>query len=133
MFYTEDVRTLTKYWIIFIVTFAVHNAEEAVRNLPEWAKAHNVFDPFASRTTFAAAVIVLTVAAAVTGYILERHKSRKSAVVLMIFCGIMIANALWHLCVSLYVGSVMPGAVSSIVMLPVFGWLTIKIRGLAKA
>lgn len=132
MSYSKTVRTLTKYWIVFIAIFAVHNAEEVMRNLPEWAKAHGVFDPFADRAAFALAAMALTVAAIVAGYILERRKSRSSAVVLQIFCWIMIANALWHIGVSVYVGSVMPGAISALVMLPLLGWLILKTRKLAK-
>lgn len=126
------MRTLTKYWIAFIAIFAVHNAEEVMCNLPAWTKAHGVFDPFADRATFALAVITLTVAAIVAGYILEHRKSRRSAVVLQILCWIMIANALWHIGISLYVGSVMPGAISALVMLPLLGWLILKTRKLAK-
>lgn len=122
------MRTLTKYWIIFIAVFAVHNAEEVIRNLPEWARAHGVFDPFAGRGVFAMVVIVLTVAASIIGYILEHRKSYRSPDVLRILCWIMIANAIWHVGISLQHGSAMPGAISAIIMLPVFGWLVIRIR-----
>lgn len=131
--YTKLMRTLTKYWFTFIVIFAAHNAEEVIQNLPEWARLHGVFDPFTDRAGFTLAVIALTAAASITGYILERHTSRKSAKVLQVFCWIMIANAIWHLGVSLYFDSVMPGVISAIFMLPVLGRLIIKMRKLASS
>ncbi len=133
MFYTEHMRTLAKYWIVFIAVFAVHNTEEVLRNLPEWARAHGALTLFSSRTEVMIAVIFLTAAAATVGYTLERRSSRSSAVVLQVFCWIMAANAVGHIVGSLLYGSIMPGALSAVVMLPVFGWLATQARKLGKS
>lgn len=122
------MRTSAKYWFTFIAIFAAHNAEEVIGNLPAWAREHGVFDPFTDRWVFVLVVLLLTLVASATGYILEQRQSRKSAMVLQIFCWVMITNAVWHLGASVYTGSVMPGAISAVVMLPVFGWLVIRTR-----
>lgn len=124
------MRTLTKYWTAFIIIFAIHNTEEVLNNLPEWAHAHGVFSPFTDRATFTFIVILLTGIASIAGYILEYRKARKSATILQIFCWIMVVNSIWHVSVSLQQGSIMPGAISAVVVLPVCGWIAVRARRL---
>lgn len=111
-------------WLAFIITFALHNSEEIIRSLPAWAARHDVLPFVFSEGAFAATAILLTVLAATTGYVLERRNSPSSALILKLFCWIMIINAASHIAFSVSTWTLMPGVITSVLLLlPVCGWI----------
>ncbi len=122
-------KKLTYYWALFITVFVLHNCEEVFRNLPGWSRQHELFGLFPNAASFTLATVMLTAGAAITGYVLQRNRSRKSPVVLQVFCCIMLFNAASHILGSLYTHTVMPGVLTAIVLIvPAYSWLLLQLH-----
>lgn len=111
-------------WIIFLLVFTLHNTEEVIYRLPAWADAYMPLPPFFSQWSFTLTAVLLTVAAALTGYVLVRRKASQNIATLRLFCIIMVINALSHLGLCIVTGTLMPGIVTSVtLLLPVYLWV----------
>lgn len=121
-------RKLRRYWISAIIIFALHNAEEVFRGLPDWAVEHPQFPTTLSTTSFTWATILLTLGVGVTAYILTQKSPQWSKTFLVGFCIVMIVNMLSHITFSLLTQTLMPGVITAVVLvIPVYGWLIYQV------
>lgn len=133
-FRTGRRQKLRIYWLLFLVVFAIHNAEEAIFGMPEWLANYGFFLVTTEYESIAIIInysllLILTIAAAVVAYLLEKRQSQQSALYLEIFAYIMLINAFSHIGLSLYTDSIMPGLVTSVVLLlPICGYIIVWIR-----
>ena len=104
---------------VLLLAFVIQNTEEAVF-LPFWAMAHlpalagSLGDLTISQFALAAGLLNLfAIAVGVFGW---RQGGPLGVVVLALIGGALLANALSHVAMSLATGSVMPGAVSGLVL-----------------
>lgn len=119
---------LKRYWIVFVLVFVLHNLEEIWRDLPAWSVAFSPLRniagvPFYERMypIFVLAALGLTAGVALTGYTLEQRRSPRSAMCLAVFCMLMLVNAIYHVMLSVWTRTVMPGVITAIVLIiPVY-------------
>lgn len=136
---TRQRQELRICWLLFLVTFAIHNAEEAIFRMPEWLATHGFFPIPTEYETVAIIInysllLILTIAAAIVAYLLEKKQTPKSASYLEIFAYIMLINAFSHIGLSLYIGGIMPGLVTSVVLLlPVCGYIVVQMRKMKRS
>lgn len=141
-FYMQKIPSqpiTTRYWSIFIAVFLAHNLEEIWRNLPGWSitssplRSFGVVPPYERLySLFVLSAVGLTVGVALTGYLLERKRSPKSSQWLMVFCILMLTNALYHLMLSLWTRTLMPGVITAtILVIPVNTWILYKLYRLS--
>ena len=117
-------------WAAASTAFLIHNAEELLFGLPDWATANPQVGWIATtmpEQRFATAVILLSmivVALAVIGTLQPLSWTR---FVLRLFAGIMLLNAASHIGLSLLAGSIMPGLWTALVLLlPVMGRIAVR-------
>jgi Ca2+/Na+ antiporter len=120
------MRTLlNRAWAVAIAIFAMHNLEEAIAIKRGWTAQHFPSLSWAvdKWSLFAGAAALLTMVVISVAYLLRKHPQRSRAF-LRAFLVIMLANAVWHVGVSVYVGTPAPGVYTAVLLIaPVYAYL----------
>lgn len=119
---------LALLWAVTVVALAVHNAEELLRDLPGW-QADRPWLPgsalYGDQPQFAVALAVVTGLALVLAVAAVVWRATWSAQVLVCVGYALLVNAAGHVLLSLVSWSLMPGVLTSVlVLVPVFVLLT---------
>ncbi|WP_017582158.1 HXXEE domain-containing protein [Nocardiopsis valliformis] len=107
---------LAPWWYLTVAVFAVHNAEEYLRDLPGWAAEHAppwIAAVHSGQPGFGLAVGLLTLAALLVAVLASTLRPTWSAEVLVCFAVVLLINAASHLAVSALTFSAMPGVFTS--------------------
>ena len=117
-------------WAAASAAFFIHNAEEVLFGLPDWAAAHPQVGWIATampQQRFGAMVILLSVIVVALAVIGTLRPLRWTRFVLRLFASIMLLNAASHIELSLLTGSIMPGLWTAVVLLlPMMGWIAVR-------
>lgn len=108
-----------RLWPPVLILFALHNAEEVLRNLPAWGRIHmpqmmaalHALTP-AGRVQFGIITVLLTFAVAGAAFA-SRHHPILCRRLLRAFLTVMVLNFTWHIGASLWFVSVQPGAITA--------------------
>ena len=116
----DQPRTLpggpAPWWFLTVAVFAAHNAEEYLRDLPGWAAEHApawISAVHSGQAGFGVAAGLLTVAALVVAVVVVVRRPAWSSEVLVCFAVVLIINAANHLLMSALTLSLMPGVLTS--------------------
>ncbi|WP_423464189.1 HXXEE domain-containing protein [Promicromonospora sp. MS192] len=103
-----------------IVALAVHNAEELVRDLPGW-QAERPWLPggavYGDQAQFAGALAIVTGAVLVLAVAAVAGRTAWSAPVLVCVGYALLVNAMGHVLLSVVTWSLMPGVITSVLVL----------------
>jgi hypothetical protein len=113
---------------------ALHNGEEVLLGLPAWGRSHPDYAmAIWSDTGFALVAMLLVLAAILFGLWCQFRPHRWQAPLLRLFAFVMLLNTGSHLALSLMTGSLMPGAVTALLVVPpVFLWILLRPVGSPK-
>ncbi|HJE57134.1 MAG TPA: HXXEE domain-containing protein [Nocardiopsis listeri] len=109
-------RVLAGLWWLTVAVFALHNAEEYLRDLPAWALVHapaGIASAHGGQAGFGIAAALLTVAALVVAGQATVARPGWSTEVLVCFAFVLILNAGSHLAFSALTGTLMPGVLTA--------------------
>ncbi|ASO21704.1 hypothetical protein AHOG_20435 [Actinoalloteichus hoggarensis] len=107
-------------WAWAVVSFALHNAEEWLGDLPAWSVAQPALPwsvPVESSAAFGLAVAMLTVAVALAGVVAVVTRASWSAETLSCFAIVLLINVVSHVALSLATWSLMPGVLTGVALL----------------
>lgn len=131
---SEQTRTLPGglawLWFVTVAVFAVHNAEEYLRDLPSWASEHAppwIAAVHSGQDGFGLAVGLLTLAALVVAVVATVIRPAWSAEVLVCFAIVLLVNAASHLALSVLSLSLMPGVLTSPLLVLLGGYLVLRL------
>ena len=113
-------RPLAGLWWLTVAVFALHNAEEYLRDLPAWADAHApawIASVHGDQVGNGIAVAVLTGAALILAVVALSARPAWSSEVLVCFAFVLIVNAVSHLAMSALSRTLMPGVVTAPLLL----------------
>ena len=113
---------------VLLAAFTVQNIEESLY-LPDWAQAQlpTVFSVTQAR--FALATALLTAVAALATRLACHGKGRLPRLALALLAGALLANALSHIALSMFTRSLMPGALSGLLLQgPAAFWLLLQLK-----
>lgn len=121
---TRGPARLARLWLPILALFTIYNLEEIILDLPAWGRAQGVVIPTTQTDQFGFALVVagLSVFVFALAYFLRRNAGQTSRL-LTVFLGFMLANFVWHVGASAVTTSLQPGAISSVLLAPVYGWL----------
>ncbi|MFE7504394.1 HXXEE domain-containing protein [Promicromonospora sp. NPDC057488] len=124
----SDRARLGLFWCLVAMALAVHNAEELARDLPGW-QADRPWLPgaalYGDQGQFAVALAIVTGAALVLAVVAVTTRATWSAPVLVCVSYALLVNAAGHVLLSIVCWSLMPGVLTSVVVLaPVAVFLT---------
>lgn len=111
---------LALLWCVVVVALAVHNAEELARDLPGW-QADRPWLPggalYGDQAQFAVALAIVTGVAVVLAVVAVSTRAAWSASVLVCVGYALLVNAAGHVLLSIASWSLMPGVLTSVVVL----------------
>lgn len=98
-----------------LIAFIIQNTEEALF-LPFWAIEHAPSFPQITISQFALVTALLTLLAVMVAVLSLRFWGAKGRLLLRLLSGMLLANALTHIAVSIATTSLMPGALSGVLL-----------------
>ncbi|MBU1175800.1 MAG: HXXEE domain-containing protein [Alphaproteobacteria bacterium] len=119
---------LARWWLPVFALFTLHNLEEIVFDLPRWGRDHG-FDIATTRLDQAGFAVLITVLSAMLfalAFIL-RCNDKLTRLYLAGFLALMALNFVWHMAGSFVTGSVQPGVMTAVPLLPACIWLAWKL------
>ena len=118
-----------RLWIAIFTLFELHNAEEIVRDLPTWGRAHmpGLAGLTLGRPGFAAVIAVLSAVLFAIAWTF-RNKAGATRRLQMLFLAVMLAVFVWHIAISIHTRSLQPGVVTAAAFLPVYAWMLARLR-----
>ena len=121
-----------RLWIAIFALFELHNAEEIVRDLPAWGRAHmpGLTGLTLGRSGFAAVFAVLSAVLFTIAWAF-RNKAGATRRLQMLFLAVMLAVFVWHIAISIHTRSLQPGVVTAAAFLPVYAWMLARLRRVA--
>lgn len=123
-------RALAWLWFVTVALFAVHNAEEYLRDLPAWAGEHAppwIAAAHSGQAGFGLAVGLLTLAALVVAVVAAVLRPAWSTEVLVCFAFVLLVNAASHLALSVLSLSPMPGVFTSPLLVLLGAYLIMRL------
>ena len=116
-------------WIPVFALFELHNAEEIVRDLPAWGRAHmpGLTGLTLGRPGFAAVIAVLSAVLFAIAWAF-RDRARATRRLQMLFLAVMMAVFVWHIAISIHTRSLQPGVVTAAVFLPLYALMLYRLR-----
>lgn len=120
---------LTTLWVLMVVALALHNLEEWLLDMADWMSEHPWLpgrslhgDP----TQFALALMIVTVVILLIAVVAVVFQPDWSAEVLTCLSYALMINAASHLGLSVLSASLMPGAITGVLILIPLGLFTVR-------
>lgn len=114
----------SQLYIVFLLILLVHNLEEVLCNLPQWANAYRIVNIW-TMNTFVLAVCAVWLLAFLLTIIFCKHKIHSKRM-LYIMSLILCINAIQHIIFSIMTMSMMPGVVSSVVLIIPYSFILLR-------
>ncbi|WMT92711.1 HXXEE domain-containing protein [Pelagibacterium sp. H642] len=113
----------TRSWAGLTAVLALHNLEEWARDLPAWTAIHTPVPELVHASLYSGftfGLILVSVVPVIVAVGARRLVPKHEPLLLAVFAWVLVANATWHIALSLLSWTLMPGLFTSLgLLLPV--------------